>query len=323
MHVIVYSVSSFEIEYLENANKMKHEMILKSEPLRLESAGLAEGAEAVVIFTSDDASEPVINILGDLGVKYIITRSSGTDHIDLNAAEKRGIKVANVPSYSPEAIAEQAVMLALALSRKLIDTSRLVHDYNFKIEKHVGFNFFGKTVGLIGLGSIGKAAAAIFKGLGCRVIAFDIDMGQKIEAIEMVSLDAIFQQSDIISLHAPSNKSTRHMINMETISQMKDGVMLINTSRGALIKSEDVLAKLEVGKIGYLGLDVYEFEKGLFFEDHSNDADKDQLLQKLINHKNVIITPHQGFLTREALKEIAQITMGNIDAWEKESGQNL
>lgn len=321
MRVIAYSVSSFEIEYLESANKMKHEMVLKSEPLSIDSAALAKGVEAVLIFTSDDATEPVINILADLGVKYIVTRSSGTDHIDLIAAEKRGIKVANVPSYSPQAIAEQAVMLALALSRKVIDTSRMVQNFNFTIEKHVGFNFYGKTVGLIGLGSIGKAAAAIFKGLGCRVIAFDINKEQKTEAIEMVSLEAIFKQSDIISLHAPSNKSTRHMINMESISQMKDGVMLINTSRGALIKSEDVIAKLEDGKIGYLGLDVYEFEKGLFFEDHSNEAEKDQLLQKLINHKNVIITPHQGFLTREALKEIAQIAMGNIDAWEKEFGQ--
>lgn len=318
MLVIVYSVSSFEIEYLEGANSMKHEIILKDQPLRLESAGLAKGAEAVVIFTSDDASEPIINALGDLGVKYILTRSSGTDHIDLKAAEKRGIKVANVPSYSPEAIAEQAVMLALALSRNLIDTSRLVQNFNFRIEDHVGFNFFGKTVGLIGLGNIGKATAAIFKGLGCRVIAFDINEEMVMDAIERVSLEVLLEQSDIISLHAPLNESTRYLINKETMSQMKDRVMLINTSRGALIKSEDLLAKLESGKIGYLGLDVYEFEKGLFFEDHSDDADKDNLLQKLINHKNVIITPHQGFLTREALKEIAQITMNNINAWEKE-----
>ncbi|MDP3469563.1 MAG: 2-hydroxyacid dehydrogenase [Daejeonella sp.] len=320
MHVIAYSVKSFEIEYLENANSMKHEIILEAKPLRIESAVLAKGADAVIIFTSDDASEPVINALADLGVKYILTRSSGTDHIDLKAAEKRGIKVANVPSYSPQAIAEQAVMLALALSRKLIDTSRLVQDYNFTIEKHVGFNFFGKTVGLIGLGSIGKATAAIFKGLGCRVISFDIDQEIEMDTIEMVSLDVLLQQSDIISLHAPLNESTRHLINQESMSQMKDGVMLINTSRGALIKSEDVLAKLEDGKIGYLGLDVYEFEKGLFFEDHSNSTSKDSLIKKLIDHKNVIITPHQGFLTREALQEIAQITMGNIDAWESEFG---
>ena len=323
MHVIAYSVSSFEIEYLENANSMKHEIILKSEPLSLESAALAKGADAVIIFTSDDASEPVINALADLGIKYIVTRSTGTDHIDLKAAEKRGIKVANVPSYSPQAIAEQAVMLALALSRKLIDTSKLVETYNFTIEKHVGFNFYGKTVGLIGLGSIGKAAAEIFKGLGCRVIAFDVDQEIEMAPIERVSLNALLEQSDIISLHAPLNESTRHLINQETMSQMKDRVMLLNTSRGALIKSEDLLAKLEEGKIGYLGLDVYEFEKGLFFEDHSKDTDKDSLLQKLINHKNVIITPHQGFLTQEALREIAQITMENIDAWEKEFGRNL
>lgn len=320
MHVIAYSISSFEIEYIENANSMKHDIILEAEPLRLESAALAKGAEAVIIFTSDDASEPVINALADLGVKYILTRSSGTDHIDLKAAERRGIKVANVPSYSPQAIAEQAVMLALALSRKLIDTSRLVQDYNFTIENHVGFNFFGKTVGLIGLGSIGKATALIFKGLGCRVIAFDINEEMVMDAIERVSLEVLLEQSDIISLHAPLNESTRYLINQETMSKMKDGVMLLNTSRGALIKSEDLLAKLESGKIGYLGLDVYEFEKGLFFEDHSNDTNKDSLLQKLINHKNVIITPHQGFLTREALQEIAQITMNDLNAWEKEFG---
>ena len=322
MHVIAYSVSSFEIEYLESANRMKHEMNLKAMPLSLESVGLAKGAEAVIIFTADDASEPVINALADLGIKYIVTRSSGTDHIDLKAAEKRGIKVANVPSYSPQAIAEQAVMLALALSRKLIDTMHLVQEYNFTIEKHVGFNFYGKTVGLIGLGSIGKAAAAIFIGLGCRVLAFDVDQEIEMDQVERLSLDALLQQSDIISLHAPLNESTRHMINRETMSKMKNGVMLINTSRGALINTEDLIAKLEEGKIGYLGLDVYEFEKGIFFGDHSMDPIKDSLLQKLINHKNVIITPHQGFLTREALKEIAQICMSNIDAWQKGSDLN-
>ena len=322
MHIIAYSVSSFEIEYLESANRMKHEMSLKAMPLSLESVGLAKGAEAVIIFTSDDASEPVINALADLGIKYIVTRSSGTDHIDLKAAEKRGIKVANVPSYSPQAIAEQAVMLALALSRKLIDTMHLVQEYNFTIEKHVGFNFYGKTVGLIGLGSIGKAAAAIFIGLGCRVLAFDVDQEIEMDQVERVSLDALLDQSDIISLHAPLNESTRHMINRETMSKMKNGVMLINTSRGALINTEDLIAKLEEGKIGYLGLDVYEFEKGIFFGDHSMDPIKDSLLQKLINHKNVIITPHQGFLTREALKEIAQICMSNIDAWQKGSDLN-
>ena len=322
MHIIAYSVSSFEIEYLESANRMKHEMSLKAMPLSLESVGLAKGAEAVIIFTADDASEPVINALADLGIKYIVTRSSGTDHIDLKAAEKRGIKVANVPSYSPQAIAEQAVMLALALSRKLIDTMHLVQEYNFTIEKHVGFNFYGKTVGLIGLGSIGKAAAAIFIGLGCRVLAFDVDQEIEMDQVERVSLDALLQQSDIISLHAPLNENTRHMINRETMSKMKNGVMLINTSRGALINTEDLIAKLEEGKIGYLGLDVYEFEKGIFFGDHSMDPIKDSLLQKLINHKNVIITPHQGFLTREALKEIAQICMSNIDAWQKGSDLN-
>jgi len=322
MHIIAYSVSSFEIEYLESANRMKHEMSLKAMPLSLESVGLAKGAEAVIIFTADDASEPVINALADLGIKYIVTRSSGTDHIDLKAAEKRGIKVANVPSYSPQAVAEQAVMLALALSRKLIDTMHLVQEYNFTIEKHVGFNFYGKTVGLIGLGSIGKAAAAIFIGLGCRVLAFDVDQEIEMDQVERVSLDALLQQSDIISLHAPLNENTRHMINRETMSKMKNGVMLINTSRGALINTEDLIAKLEEGKIGYLGLDVYEFEKGIFFGDHSMDPIKDSLLQKLINHKNVIITPHQGFLTREALKEIAQICMSNIDAWQKGSDLN-
>jgi len=322
MHIIAYSVSSFEIEYLESANRMKHEMSLKAMPLSLESVGLAKGAEAVIIFTADDASEPVINALADLGIKYIVTRSSGTDHIDLKAAEKRGIKVANVPSYSPQAVAEQAVMLALALSRKLIDTMHLVQEYNFTIEKHVGFNFYGKTVGLIGLGSIGKAAAAIFIGLGCRVLAFDVDQEIEMDQVERVSLDALLDQSDIISLHAPLNESTRHMINRETMSKMKNGVMLINTSRGALINTEDLIAKLEEGKIGYLGLDVYEFEKGIFFGDHSMDPIKDSLLQKLINHKNVIITPHQGFLTREALKEIAQICMSNIDAWQKGSDLN-
>ncbi len=318
MRATAYSINSFEKEYLAKANKMNHDISLRAEALSVETTDLAAGTEAVLVFTSDDVSASVINALADLGIKYVVTRSTGTDHIDLEAAENRGIKVANVPSYSPQAIAEQAVMLALALSRKLVPTSLLVREFDFTIEKHIGFNFHGKTVGLIGLGSIGKAAAAIFNGLGCHVLAYDIDEIPATGEVELVTLDELFQRSDIISLHAPLNAGTRYMINKESISKMKDGVMLINTARGGLINTKDALFKLEEGKIGYLGLDVYEFEKGLFFEDHRKDLTKDLLIQKLIAYSNVIVTPHQGFLTHEALEEIAQKTMDSMDLWQSQ-----
>lgn len=316
MKAVAYSVRNFEKELIAKANKKKHDITLISNSLNQETAAYAEGKDAVIVFTNDDVSKPVIDILADLGIKYIATRSVGTDHIDREAAGNRNIKIANVPSYSPEAIAEYAVMLALSLSRKIIPTEDQVREFDFRIDQHIGFNFFGKTVGLIGLGQIGRAVAKIYKGFGCKILGYDV-IAQDIDGVVMVDPDTLYAESDIISLHVPLTASTRHLINAATLSKMKSGVMLINTSRGGIIKTDDLLPALEKNKIGFLGLDVYEFEKGLFFYDHHSDPQKDQLLKKLMSYPNVIISPHQGFLTTEALQEIALKTITNLDNWQK------
>lgn len=318
MKVVAYSINPFEKEFLIRANQKKHDITLISNALSVETVAYAEGKDAVLVFTNDDVSEVVINRLADLGVKFIGTRSKGTDHINKKAAEKCGIKLANVPSYSPQAIAEHTVALALALGRHLIKANKRAHDFDFRLNELVGFNFNGKTVGIVGLGDIGLAVANIFKGLGCKVIGHDIQPPKKVIDIEMIELGELLRRSDIISLHVPLTEQTRHIIDREAISMMKPNVMLINTSRGGLIDTTAILDALENDKIGYLGLDVYEFEKGLFFQDHEHDKHKDVLLKKLIAYPNVLITPHQAFLTREALQEIANQTIKNLDLWQEE-----
>lgn len=318
MKVVAYSIKAFEKEFLAKANRKKHDITLISNSLSLETTAYADGKDAVIVFTNDDVSAPVVNKLADLGIKYIATRSAGTDHIDKETAAKRSIQIANVPAYSPQAIAEHAVALALSLNRHLFQSNQNSHKFNFKLDGLTGFNFYGKTVGLIGLGHIGQAVAAIFNGFGCRVIGYDVVLPGNLAEIEVLSLEEVLCQSDIISLHVPLTPETKYLINASTIAKMKDGVMLINTSRGALIKTIDALEALERGKIGYLGLDVYEFEKGLFFENHENDLLKDPLLEKLMAHPNVLVTPHQAFLTNEALQQIADQTIKNLDLWQQE-----
>jgi len=316
MKVVAYSIKAFEKEFLAKANQKKHDITLISNPLSLETAAYAEGKDAVIVFANDDVSAPVINRLADLGIRYISSRCTGTDHIDKQAASLHGIKLANVPNYSPQAIAEHTVALALALSRHLVKADEHSHHFDFNLDGLVGFNFYGKTVGLIGVGNIGKATAAIFNGLGCRVIAYDKNEDATGAGIQSTTLEKVLSLSDIISLHAPLTAETRHLVNKTTISLMKKGVMVLNTSRGGLINTPDALEALENGKIGYLGLDVYENEKGLFFEDHHSDDVKDQLLERLMRHPNVIVTPHQAFLTNEALQQIADQTIKNLDMWQ-------
>lgn len=317
MKVVAYSINPFEKEFLIRANQKKHEITLISNALSLDTAAYAKEKDAVLVFTNDDVSENVINHLADLGVRFIATRSKGTDHIDKDAAERRGIKLANVPEYSPQAIAEHTVALALALGRHLVQANRHVQNFDFRLDELVGFNFSDKTVGIIGLGEIGLATAKIFNGLGCKVIGYDTEP-KKTADIRITDLNELLKVADIVSLSVPFNGQTTHLINRERISLMKHGVMLINCSRGGVIDTKEVLKALESGKIGYLGLDVYEFEKGLFFEDHENDKAKDSLLSRLINNPNVLITPHQAFLTREALQEIANQTIKNLDLWQEE-----
>ena len=318
MKVFAYSIKPFEKEFLAKANQKKHDITLISNPLNIETATYAEGKDAIIVFTNDDVSATVIDKLAELGIKYIVTRSVGTDHIDKEAAAKNSIKISNVPSYSPQAIAEHAVTLAMALNRKLIKADHNCHSFDFRNDELIGFNFSGKTVGIIGLGATGLATASIFKGLGCNVIGYDKFPPDDVDHVLPVSLGDLLAQSDIISIHIPLTPQTEHLIQKATLNQMKDGVMLINTSRGAIIKTSDVVSALATGKVGYLGIDVYEFEKGLFFEDHKYDQHKDPLLSSLLEHDNVIITPHQAYLTREALQEIANQTIHNLDMWQQD-----
>ncbi len=318
MKVVAYSIKPFEKEFLAKANQKKHDITLISNPLNIETATYAEGKDAIIVFTNDDVSATVIDKLAELGIKYIVTRSVGTDHIDKQAAAKKSIKISNVPSYSPQAIAEHAVTLAMALNRKLIKADHNCHSFDFRNDELIGFNFSGKTVGIIGLGATGLATANIFKGLGCNVIGYDKFPPDDVDHVLPVSLGDLLAQSDIISIHIPLTPQTEHLIQKATLNQMKDGVMLINTSRGAIIKTSDVVSALATGKVGYLGIDVYEFEKGLFFEDHKYDQHKDPLLSSLLEHDNVIITPHQAYLTREALQEIANQTIHNLDMWQQD-----
>jgi D-lactate dehydrogenase len=302
MKAVAYSVKPFEREFLAMANQKKHDITLISNALGIDTVNFAKGKDAVIVTPNDDVSNAVITKLAGLGIKYIATRSTGTDHIDKIIAKSCGIKLSHVPFYNPQATAEHAVALAFALNRHLIQADWNSHHFDFRNDELIGFNFSGKTVGLIGLGNTGRAAARIFNGLGCKIIGFDLAFPKGASYILPASLKDLLNSADVISLHLPLTKETTHLIQKDTLDQMKTGVMLINTSRGAVINTKDVLSALASGKIGYLGLDVYEYERGLFFKDHTNDAPKDQLLERLMEYANVLITPHQAYLTKDAYR---------------------
>ena len=320
MKVIIYSIKDFEKSYFIKANIMNHELTFVEETLNVSTTGLAQTHEAAVIFTGDDVSTEVVEKLYEAGVKYIAVRAVGYDNVDIKKANDLGITVANVPEYSPNAIAEHAVALMLALNRKLILADRQVHQNNFTVTNLVGFDLYQKKVGIIGMGRIGSVIAKILHGFGCRLLGYDIQQNKKLMNkydIQYVDLKTLCSSSDIITLHTPLNTATKYLINKEMLDLTKQGVMLINTARGAVINTEHVIEALENGKIGYLGLDVYEREKGIFFYNHSNQKIKDDVLKKLMSYPNVIITPHQAFATNEALSNIADTTFYNIDCWAK------
>lgn len=329
MKIAVFSAHKFEEKPLHDANAGKHELKLFTDTyLNINTALLAQDCACVSIFTNDDASAPVLKQLKNLGVQYLALRSAGFNHVDLDKAKALGIKVANVPEYSPYAVAEHTVALMLALNRKLIKANQRVRDLNFSLNGLTGFDLNGKTVGIIGLGKIGNIVTKILRGFGCRLLAFDIKPNAELTekyGLQFVDMDTLCAQSDIITLHAPLNDKTRYIINRERIEKMKQGVMLINTSRGALVDTRELIAGLKSGRIAYLGLDVYEEEKGLFFEDHSDEILQDDVIARLLTFPNVLITSHQAFLTDTALRNIAETTIYNIDCWEngEKSGNEL
>jgi D-lactate dehydrogenase len=280
-----------------------------------DTAGLAKGFDAVCVFVNDDINRKVVESLAQDGIKIIALRCAGYNNVDFKSAYEH-IHVVNVPAYSPYAVAEHALTLILALNRKIHRAYARTKDLNFNINGLLGFDMHGRTIGIIGTGRIGKVFAKVMSGFGMKVLAYDMFQDKKAEAdlgFSYVSLDALISESDIISLHCPLTKETQNMINEESISKMKDGVFIVNTSRGKLIDTKALIAGLKTGKIGGAGLDVYEEESSYFFEDFSSSIIEDDVLARLLTFPNVIITSHQGYFTKEALTNIALTTMENID----------
>lgn len=271
-----------------------------------------ESYDAICIFVNDKADENVLNQLNKYGCKIIALRCAGFNNVDLSVAHKLGISICRVPSYSPQAVAEHTVGLMLTLSRKFHKAYNRVKEDNFSLNGLLGFNLFKKTVGIIGTGQIGQATINILKGFGCNILAFDPTQTE-IDGVRYVSLDELYKQSDIISLHCPLTPQTHHLINQHSLELMRDGVMIVNTSRGGLIDTDAMIKGLKARKIAYLGLDVYEQEANLFFEDLSNEIIDDDIFQRLLTFPNVLITGHQGFFTQEALTAIAKTTLSNIN----------
>lgn len=288
---------NFSIKYFENK-------------LNEDTVTLAKGCDAVIAFVNDDISEKVIQQLEHLGISVLAMRCAGYNNIDFKAAYKK-VHIVRVPAYSPYAIAEHAMALLLTLNRKTHKAYNRTRDFNFSLNGLTGFDLHGKTIGVVGTGKIGQVFIDICKGFGMKVIAYDpYPVAQA--SFDYVPFDKLCQEADIISLHCPLTESTHYLLNKETFNQMKDGVIIINTSRGALIESESLLDALKSHKVGAAGLDVYEEESELFFEDFSNVIIQDDVLARLVSLPNVVVTSHQAFLTQEALGQIAKTTLDNL-----------
>lgn len=320
MDILFFSAQPYDIQYFNQANQQgEHRFRFLDAPLNEDNTALIKEETAVCVFVNDEVNAAVINILQEKGVRLIALRCAGFNNVDLKAAAAAGIKVVRVPAYSPHAVAEHAVALLLALNRKIYKSYNRVRDGNFTLNGLEGFDLFGKAIGVVGTGNIGAVFCRIMLGFGCKVYAHDIyEHEELVEAgVKFVSLNTIFAQSDVISLHCPLMESTRHMINANSIASMKMGVVLINTSRGGLVDTAAVVAALKNGHIGALGIDVYEQEEHLFFQNLSGSIIQDDVLSRLTTFPNVLVTAHQGFFTKEALTQIAEVTLNNIRSFEK------
>ncbi|NVN19467.1 2-hydroxyacid dehydrogenase [Muricauda sp. HICW] len=320
MKVLVYSAKDFEIKNLEKFNNGKHKMTFVPETLDSSTAVMAAGYDAVCVFSNDDACLVVLEILHDLGVKYITLRSTGYNNVSVKSAKRIGLKVAYAPEYSPHAIAEHAVGLLLAINRRLIQANAQVKQYDFTLDNLMGFDLNGKTVGIFGTGRIGSILVKIFHAFGCKVVANDVRRNHYLEShydVEYLPLEELCRRSDVISINAPLTYETHHIFYEPMFLAMKQGAILINTARGGIVKTEDLVKVLKDGHLGGYATDVYERERGIFFKDNSKTGITDELLQELIDLPNVLLTPHQAFATREALLRIAETTIYNLDCWEK------
>jgi D-lactate dehydrogenase len=319
MKAAIFSTKPYEQEYLDKFNTVaSHALTYFTQSLNASTAKQAQGFDAVSVQLSDTVDAATLSQLAKAGVKLVVLRSAGFDCVTLAAARKENITVMRVPAYSPQAIAEHATALILTLNRKTYQAYNRVRVNNFSLDNLMGFNLYGKTVGVVGTGKIGAAFCAIMLGFGCTVIAYDGIESDTLKAKGVVykSFDELLKCADIISIHCPLTPLTHHLFNKEAFSKMKDGVMLINTSRGAIINTPDAVEALKHDKIGYLGIDVYEGEKELFFKDLSHSVVQDDVLERLMSFNNVLITPHQAFFTKEAIDAIAETTITNLTDFE-------
>lgn len=325
MRAAVFSTKSYDREFLSAANQPianrppLHELVFLEPRLTLETVKLAEGFPAICAFVNDQLGEPVLAALAGGGTRLIALRSAGFNHVDLAAAATLRLVIVRVPAYSPYAVAEHTVGLILALDRKLHKSYARVREGNFSLESLLGFDLFERTVGVIGTGKIGAGVARILHGFGCRLLAHDVYENAEVKSLgaRYVPLDELYAAADIITLHCPLTPQTYHLIDEATLRKMKPGVMLINTSRGALVDTQAAIDGLKDGRIGYLGLDVYEEEEDLFFQDLSNRVIQDDVFSRLLTFPNVLVTAHQAFFTREALAGIAAQTIANLTAFDR------
>lgn len=320
MRIAVFDTHRHDRTSLEEANtRHHHDLAFFETRLTRQTASLANGFEVVCSFVNDRLDRETLALLKRGGVRLVALRCAGFNNVDLDAASELEIDVVRVPEYSPHAVAEHAVALVLALDRKIHRAHARIREGNFALDGLDGFDLHEKTVGIVGTGRIGRVAARIFHGFGCRVLAHDLVIDDELVGlgIEYTSLDSLYTRSDIISLHLPLTKATQHMIDAKALARMKRGVMLINTSRGALVDSRALIDALKRGHIGMAGLDVYEEEEGVFFEDLSTQVIQDDVLARLLTFPNVIVTSHQGFFTHEALTAIANTTLASITAFER------
>ncbi len=318
MKILFYDTKPYDRESFEKHLSQYPDIAIDflNTDISCHTVNLACGYDAVCVFVASDVDKKTIEALARCNVRLILLRCAGFNNIDLAAAKKKGITVMRVPGYSPEAVAEHALALAFAVNRHIHKAYIKVRENNFSLVGLTGFNFYGKTAGIIGTGKIGKAMAKFCHGLGMKVIAYDTQPDRSLDFVEYVSLHDLFRQSDLISLHCPLTKDTYHIINLEAIEKMKDGVILVNTSRGALIGTEDLIKGIRQYKFAGVGLDVYEEEDENVFENREDDIMESSVTARLLSFPNVIVTSHQGFLTEEALEAICETTLENAKTFE-------
>jgi D-lactate dehydrogenase len=321
MRVAVFSTKPYDRSHLASAAAHRgHVLDFLEAKLSVETVMLAEGYPAICAFVHDELDAPVLRALADGGTRLVALRAAGFNNVDLATANELGIRVARVPAYSPYAVAEHAVALILALDRRTHRAYNRVREGNFALDGLLGFDLHGRTVGIVGTGRIGAVFARIMAGFGCRLLAHDPYPSEEVLTLgaDYVDLDTLFGAADIIALHAPLTPESHHLVDRERLALVRRGVMIVNTSRGGLIDTEAAIEALKDGRIGYLGLDVYEEEEALFFEDLSQEVIHDDTFARLLTFPNVLITAHQAFFTEEALRAIAETTIENLTAFERE-----